>query len=112
MLILLFSSCTVFAGEADVIDAKVSKSGNSYSFSVTVVHNDTGWDHYANKWDVVAPDGTVLDTRTLHHPHVNEQPFTRNLSGVEIPGNITSVSIRAHDTIHGYGGKTFPLDLP
>ena len=27
---------------------------------MTVRHADTGWDHYADKWDVVAPDGAVL----------------------------------------------------
>ena len=38
----------------------------------------TGWEHYANKWDVVGPDDTILGTRVLLHPHVNEQPFTRS----------------------------------
>ncbi|MEL0114373.1 MAG: hypothetical protein VW835_21805, partial [Rickettsiales bacterium] len=61
--------------------------------------------HYANKWDVVAPDGTVLGTRTLYHPHVEEQPFTRSLYGVRIPDGVTSVIVRAHDLEHGYGGN-------
>ena len=43
---------------------------------VTVQHADTGWDHYADAWEVLAPDGTVLGTRTLLHPHTDEQPFT------------------------------------
>jgi hypothetical protein len=54
----------------------------------------------------------VLGTRILHHPHVNEQPFTRNLSGVNIPNTIETVTIRAHDSVHEYGGKTVTVDVP
>jgi len=46
----------------------------------------------------------VLATRTLLHPHENEQPFTRSLSGVRIPDGVTEVIVRAHDKVHGYGG--------
>jgi hypothetical protein len=46
-----------------------------YRFSVTVRHADEGWDHYADRWEVLTSDGTLLATRTLYHPHVNEQPF-------------------------------------
>jgi len=103
----------VYAGEADVVKVDAKKAGkNTYHFSVTVSHADTGWDHYANKWDVVAQDGTVLGTRTLHHPHVDEQPFTRSLSGVVIPARVKTVTIRAHDAVHKYGGKVVSVDLP
>lgn len=100
------------AGEADIVDVKARQSGNNWSFDVTVLHDDKGWDHYADKWDVVALDGTVLGTRVLAHPHENEQPFTRSLSGVEIPENISSVTLRAHDSVHEYGGKEMTIDLP
>ena len=73
-----------FAGEADVIDVNTKKNNkNSYNFSVTVFHKDTGWKHYANKWEIILENGTIIGTRILHHPHVNEQPFTRSLSGVD-----------------------------
>ena len=101
------------AGEADVVGVEVSKQHDGlYRFDVTVQHADTGWDHYADKWDVLAPDGTPLGTRTLHHPHVNEQPFTRSLSGVKIPSGIDTVTIRAHDSVHKYGGKSATVHLP
>lgn len=101
------------AGEVDVLDVKVRKSGpGTYAFDVTVKHADTGWEHYANKWEVVAPDGKVLGTRVLHHPHVNEQPFTRSLSGVKIPAHARSVTIRAFDSKHGDGGTTKSVELP
>ena len=90
-----------WAGEADVIEVAVKPTGGEiYFFKVTVRHADEGWDHYANKWDVVVPDGTVLGTRTLYHPHVDEQPFTRSLSDVKIPESIAEVTVRAHDSIH------------
>ncbi|MEO0729117.1 MAG: hypothetical protein AAFY64_01895, partial [Pseudomonadota bacterium] len=79
---------------------------------VTLKHADTGWEHYADRWDVVSVDGKVLGTRTLHHPHVEEQPFTRSLGGVKVPAGTTEVLIRARDSKHGFSDKTFKLTLP
>jgi hypothetical protein len=110
---ILLALSTVYAGPADVQKVEVERTGeNTFRFDVTVLHGDEGWDHYANKWDVVAPDGNVLATRVLHHPHENEQPFTRSLGGVKIPANVNNVSIRAHDAVHGYGGKIIRVHLP
>ena len=101
------------AGEVDVENVTASKDSDGvYSFSVTVRHADTGWDHYANKWDVLGPDGTVLGTRILHHPHVDEQPFTRSLRGVAVPDGVEKVTLRAHDSVHKYGGKELTIELP
>ncbi|SEA70547.1 hypothetical protein SAMN05660420_02889 [Desulfuromusa kysingii] len=102
----------LMANEADVVRVEVDKVGSGYRFDVTVQHHDEGWQHYANKWEVVTADGQVLATRVLHHPHVNEQPFTRSLSGVEIAAEISSVIIRAHDLVHGYGGEEMTVMLP
>ena len=101
------------AGEADIVDVKVqAQGGGRYAFEVTVRHADEGWNHYADKWDVVAPDGTVLGTRVLLHPHEDEQPFTRSLSGVSVPAGIDRVTLRAHDLVHGYGGAEMLVPLP
>ncbi len=83
-----------------------------YRFVVTVRHDDTGWEHYADNWQVMAPDGTVLATRVLVHPHVGEQPFTRTLSGVEPPAGIGRLTVRAHDSVHGNGGAEMTVALP
>ena len=100
------------AGEADVVAAEAAVAADgTWRFSVTVRHADEGWDHYADAWDVVAPDGTVLATRILHHPHVDEQPFTRSLSGVVIPEDVATVTVRARDSVHGYGGATLEVVL-
>ncbi len=100
------------ASEAGVMGVEVARDRNGWRFDVTVLHDDEGWDHYADKWDVIGPDGTVLATRVLLHPHETEQPFTRSLGGVEIPDGVTEVEIRAHDNVHGYGGKVMKVALP
>ena len=112
LLTMFLAVPCAYAGEADVVDATATQdSSGTWRFRVTVAHEDTGWDHYANRWDVVAPDGTVLGTRVLLHPHETEQPFTRSLSGVEIPEGISEVTIRAGDSEHDYGGKEVKVQL-
>ena len=100
------------SGEADVTELTADRDdAGTYTFSVTVRHQDTGWDHYADRWEVLAPDGTVLATRVLHHPHVDEQPFTRSLRGVAVPDDVGRVTARARDSVHGYGGAEVAIDL-
>ncbi|WP_299201374.1 hypothetical protein [uncultured Amphritea sp.] len=62
--------------------------------------------------EVVDSKGNILATRRLLHPHVGEQPFTRTLSGVDIPAAITRVNVQAHDLVHLYGGAVKSVDLP
>ncbi len=95
----------VVAGDAD------QQSDGKWRFSVTLLHEDEGWDHYANRWDVVGADGTVYGERVLAHPHENEQPFTRSLSGVVIPKDVESVTLRGNDSVHGLGGKELVVEL-
>lgn len=93
-------------GEADVVVARASCTDERVcSFSVTVKHADTGWRHYADRFEIVGPDGEVIATRELRHPHVHEQPFTRTIGGVEVPAGVEVVTIRAHDSVDGYGGE-------
>ncbi|MCK4503833.1 MAG: hypothetical protein KAU22_12430 [Desulfuromonadales bacterium] len=111
LVIFCFTGMAI-AGEADVIAVKVKQTDKqSYRFDVTVRHADQGWDHYADRWEVLAADGSILDTRVLAHPHTNEQPFTRSLSGVMIPVDTLQVTIRAHDSVHDFGGETMVIDL-
>jgi hypothetical protein len=109
--LLLGVSGSSQAGLADVLSASADCASSVCTFSVTVRHEDEGWRHYADSWEVVAPDGRVLATRSLQHPHVDEQPFTRELRGVEVPSNVTSVRIRAHDSVHGFGGREVVVQL-
>jgi len=111
MLLGLSASGLVFAGEARIVDVKV-QCGSSCTFSVTLEHDDEGWEHYANQWDVVTMDGRLLKSRVLFHPHENEQPFTRSLSGVKIPAGTKSVKIRAKDSVHGYSKQGLTVQIP
>jgi len=112
-LLWLLGGLPVAAGEADVVAAEAAQeSDGTWRFSVAVRHGDEGWDHYADRWQVETPEGRVLGTRVLLHPHENEQPFTRALGGVVIPPEVTEVVIRAHDSVHGDGGVTMTLTLP
>ena len=100
------------AGEADVVDATIQAVSNtSFRVNATIRHGDTGWNHYADAFDVLDEQGKVLGTRILHHPHVDEQPFTRGLT-LTIPEGVRRVTIRARDSLHEYGGKAFVLDVP
>jgi hypothetical protein len=108
---LLLLSPTCYAGEVSIVEVSV-ECPNSCTFSVTLEHADQGWDHYANQWDVVTLDGKLLKSRVLHHPHENEQPFTRSLSGVLIPDGVDKVKIRARDTMHGYSAQEFVVEIP
>jgi hypothetical protein len=113
---LLLLCCTVsplLAGEVDVINVTiVQENADRYQFNVTLRHKDVGWDHYADRWEILDPKNTILATRVLVHPHVDEQPFTRSLSGVFIAPNIHEVTIRGHDSVHGYGGKQLKVRIP
>jgi len=112
-LLLCLAGGVAAAGEADVIAVEVEQtSPGVYAFQVTLAHDDTGWDHYADRWEVVAPDGQVLATRILAHPHVDEQPFTRSLGRVEIASALGEVELRGHDSVHGLGGVTLRVVLP
>ncbi len=124
-LVLLAVSCAgaeeapATAGNADVeyVKAVQAKDG-SWTFLVTVRHPDAGWKDYADGWDVVTEDGTVLKpdpaspfTRLLLHPHDAEQPFTRSQSGVVIPPEVKRLRVRAHDLVDGWGGVEVEIDL-
>ena len=80
-------------------------------FSVTLSHPDTGWDHYADGWEVLDADGNSLGVRELLHPHVTEQPFTRSLSGIAIPQGATIVYVRARCNVDGWSDDLFEVRL-
>lgn len=111
--------------DADVtfVEAELIGQGDwsVWAFNVTVSHPDTGWDDYADGWDVVQPNGSVLIrdsqepwipfTRLLAQPHENEQPFTTSQQGLVIFSDVTTVTVRAHDMVHGFGGEEIIVDL-
>lgn len=110
-LLLILLPTAGLAGEVRIVDVRVQCPA-SCSFSVTLEHDDQGWSHYADQWDVMTLDNALLGSRVLHHPHDNEQPFTRSLSGVKVPQGVSQVKIRARDSVHGYSSQEFLVDIP
>ena len=105
-------SVHVHAGEAAITAVEINPAGDGvYQISVTLRHDDTGWDHYANRWDVLDENGNLLGSRELLHPHVNEQPFTRSLR-VKIPESVKMVTIVAADSVHGDNEETVTVEVP
>lgn len=110
--------CLIAAGVAladppRVVDAVATPVGDGrWTISVTLSHPDTGWDHYASGWKVLAPDGTLLGLRDLTHPHVDEQPFERARKGVAIPPELREVLIVPRCTLDGWVAMPTILTLP
>ncbi len=111
-LLAILAAGPALADEPLVTGAVAARDGDGWRFDVTLTHPDTGWDHYADAWRIEAPDGTILGLRELAHPHVDEQPFTRSLSGVAVPAGLTEVRIRPRCLVDGWAEETFVLTLP
>ena len=109
---LLLAATAAPADPPRVIGTEARASGGRWTFSVTLDHPDTGWDHYADGWRVELADGTVLGERPLAHPHVKEMPFTRSQSGISIPGDVTEVFIRARCNVDGWAEDRAAFTLP
>ncbi|MDI3336728.1 hypothetical protein QKW60_09940 [Defluviimonas aestuarii] len=111
LLLSILVVAPAYADAPKVVTAEAVQQGAGWTVSVTLAHPDTGWDHYASGWEVLAPDGVKLGYRELTHPHVEEQPFTRSLSGVTIPDGLDHVLIRPRCTLDGWVGSPTQLDL-
>ena len=90
------------ADPAEIVGVTARATGAGWQFDVTIAHGDTGWEDYADGWRVELADGTILGTRILVHPHVEEQPFTRSLREVAIPEGVSEVHIRASTNVTGW----------
>lgn len=100
-------------GDAPIVQSVTAQnSGGSWTFAVTLSHPDTGWDHYADGWEVTDGNGNQLGLRVLAHPHVQEQPFTRSLGGVEVPAGTKRVFIRTRCIVDGWSEDLFEVLLP
>lgn len=108
---LVFVATPALGGAPEIVDATVEKSGMSWRAEVTLKHADTGWDHYADGWDVLDSNGNLLGHRELLHPHVDEQPFTRSLSNLMLPDGTREVFIRARCSVKGWASDLFRVEL-
>lgn len=124
LLILLMFSSSAFATQPDLDTYSTSlefaqvthvlatqKSDGNWCFATSVRHNDQGWEHYADGWEVIDLKGNKIGSRQLHHPHDNEQPFTRSQCNIKVPSGISKVIVQAKCNKHGFGGKPMLVDL-
>ena len=112
LLATLLAASPALADGPEIIHVDVEKSGMSWKFHVTILHGDTGWDHYADGWEVLDASGTQLGYRKLLHPHVDEQPFTRSLNGVTVPDGMREVFVRARCSVGDWTGEAVKVVLP
>lgn len=109
---LLLSGAALADPPRVVAASATQDTDGTWTISVSLQHPDTGWDHYASGWQVLTPDGTVIAYRELTHPHVDEQPFARSLSGVRIPEGVPMVLIQPRCTLDGWVPMPTMLTLP
>lgn len=96
----------------DVIAAEATQDDDgTWTFAVTISSPYDSPDRYADAWRVEGPDGEVYDVRELAHDHASEQPFTRSKSGIEIPAEVTEVTVMGRDQQSGWGGETVTVTL-
>src|SRR6056297_1024947 len=111
LLALAAPAAPAVGSEPDILNVRVEKVGMLWNVHVTLRHPDTGWDHYADGWEVLATSGNRLGYRKLMHPHVTEQPFTRSLSGIVIPDGAQKVLIKARCSLDGWAGEPVAVAL-
>ena len=112
MLTACLLASTGAADEPQILNVEVAQSGAAWRVDVTIAHPDAGWDHYVDSWEVLDKDGKRLGYRILHHPHVNEQPFTRSLNNLVLPDDTREIFVRAHCSVDGWAGETVRVELP
>ncbi len=104
-----FVSLNAIAQPPEIVKAEAIVQNNQlFDFAVTIKHPDSGWDHYANEWVIIVDGDKEVAKRTLYHPHVNEQPFTRYLRDIKIPADVTSIKVIARCN-KGHQSKPYVL---
>ena len=110
-LALGLTSGLALADPAQILSANAARADMGWHFEVTVRHNDVDWDHFADGWEVVDSSGNRLGYRELYHPHIDEQPFTRSLSGIMIPDGLREVFVRVHCSRDGWSEQKVAIKL-
>lgn len=111
IIMSVFFANSVFASDIEIVKVVLTKHTGTWRADVTLDHADTGWKHYADAWRLVDEKGNEIGKRTLYHPHVNEQPFTRSLSSFQIPKNIKILFVEAHDLNRGWSKTRVKVNM-
>lgn len=101
-LAMILTAQAAAADNPVIQNVHANQSGGLWTFDVTISHGDEGWGHFADAWRILDSSGKQIAIRQLIHPHVDEQPLTRSLSGISIPVGTTEVGVQARDTVDGW----------
>lgn len=101
-LAMILTAQAAAADNPVIQNVHANQSGGLWTFDVTISHGDEGWGHFADAWRILDSSGKQIAIRQLIHPHVDEQPLTRSLSGISIPAGTTEVGVQARDTVDGW----------
>ena len=98
----------------DVVNVRIKARGsNRFDLDVTVSSPYDTPQRYADAFRATSEDGAVVyGVRELLHDHAGEQPFTRDLYGVQIPLGVRQIRVQARDRQHGWGGGTRMVAVP
>ncbi|QSB05615.1 hypothetical protein [Natronoglycomyces albus] len=94
-----------------VTDVYVERSGGTYLFTVTVSSEYDSTDRWADAIRVRSASGEEYGVRELGRHHADEQPFTRQITDVEVPDDVTVVIVEGRDSKNGWGGQSVEVDL-
>ena len=97
---------TVLSDVADVVSVEVDSDGDLHTFSVGLLSPDVDCDQYADWWELLSADGSLVYRRILNHSHADEQPFVRTSTPIKLTSN-TPLIVRGHMHPAGYGGRMF-----
>ena len=83
------------------VDIQGKYGQDVYNVRIGIASPDTGCEQYANWWEIVTLEGKLVYRRILSHSHVNEQPFIRGASKVQLDKD-QEYYIRVHMNNTGY----------
>lgn len=102
------------AAYAHVTAISATGSDGAYTFSVSIESADIDCTQFADSWEVLSEDGSLLYRRILEHSHTDENgttdadapgnTFTRDGGPIAIDAS-RIVVVRAHMNTTGYNGR-------
>ncbi|MDN5813746.1 MAG: hypothetical protein L0H40_12015, partial [Micrococcaceae bacterium] len=94
-----------------IVDASATQGGDgTWTFEMTLSSPYDSPERHADGWRVTAGD-QVFGEMTLTYNHAAQQHFTRTQTRVQIPNDVSTVTVQGRDLENGYGGSTLEVGL-